>query len=277
MNTAGFVVGGRREPGPEGMQIETWLDRPELRLRMGEDGRARAAGTWIRSVVLHTTKGLPGSNDEPPQQILPGLGDPVDAGQRVARYWSRDGRQAGAHLIVDFDGRVSQTADLRDEMTWHCPGHNTSSIGVEIYQGSNAELYEGQLDVVVRLCDWITKKFRIQRQIPFRYLDGPVPRFLVTKDSPNPASDVVGVIGHRDAAKNRGPGDPGSAVFYRLGRAGYEPFDFSVYEDRETWRRRQRDLGIADPDGIPGPATCEALVANGFETGLWVRRPGDDA
>lgn len=264
---SGFVVNGQRDQ-VAGLDVTSWLDAPVLTLGP-EDFRVRAPGTWIRAVVLHTTKGIPGGNDLRPQVIWPGFGPPVQAGQRTARYWSHDGRQAGAHLVIDHDGAISQTCDLQTVAAYHCPGWNTASIGIEIYQGNGAELYEGQLDVTVRVVDYLTRRFGIQRQIPHRYLGGPHRRFAAE------ARDVVAVIGHRDAASNRGSGDPGNAIFSRLGLAKYEAFDFESGDDRNVWKQRQIRLGLANNDGIPGPATRAALLATGKAHGMWVERPGD--
>lgn len=263
----GIILGGKRER-PPGLECTNWLDDPVLRLRKGEDFRERRE-TWIRQIVLHTTRGIPGGNDQRPQDIRPGLGPPVGAGERAARWWSKDPTAAGAHLVVDHDGHVFCCVDLIREAAQHASQANQTSVGIEIYQGKDAELYEGQLGAVVRLVDWLTLRLGIQRQIPHRYL-GPVRRLL------DDLSDVVGVLGHRDLSRNRGAGDPGSAVFYRLGMALYDPMDFSISEDRDIWRRRQREMGMAQADGIPGPKTVARLKEKSRPTGIWVRRPIDD-
>ena len=146
--------------------------------------------------------------------------------------------------------------------------------------GSDAEMYDGQLDVVVQLCDWLTRRFGIQRQIPHRYV-GPSRRLMI----PEQLLGVVGVLGHRDLTNRRGPGDPGNAIMNKLGKAGYEPLDFDQRADLDTWRRRQRGLGITKGvDGVPGPITVRFLRAKGrgkgeahvpLPAGLWVVRPGD--
>jgi hypothetical protein len=264
----GFVCNGRTEPAP-GLDVSSYLDNPTLALRAGEDYGRRSPDAWIHAIVLHTTRGIPGGADHRPQDIRPGLGPSSNGGERVARWWSRDGRQAGAHIVVDFDGRIFQTCDLITASAWHCPGFNAASIGVEIVQGASAELYLGQLDVVVGVCDWLTRRFGIQRTIPHAYV-GAVKRFL--DGGPRDASCIVG---HRDCAKNRGPGDPGSKVFYMLGAAGYTPENVELSSDRDSIRRIQRELGVRPPDGIPGPQTIEALKAAGYPHGLLVSRPGD--
>lgn len=223
----------------------------------------------MQSIILHTTKGIPGGKDRRPQDIRPGFGPATDAGSRVARYWSRDGRQAGAHLVVDFDGSIACCADLERDAAFHAGACNGISIGIEIYQGSDAELYDGQLDVVVRLVDWLTRVFAIQRQIPERYHGTACARLV------NQPRSFVGVYGHRDCSGNRGVGDPGGAIMWKLKAAGYEAWDLDLLDDMHAWKKRQQALRVYD-DGVPGPVTAAALVKRGHPFGLWVTRPGDE-
>lgn len=267
------IVNGAPEEIP-GLHTVSWLDDPRLRLRAREDFHPRTT-RWIRSVILHTTKGLPARAGDPPQQVLTGRGAPVNAGERVALYWSRDGRQAGAHLVVDHDGTVACCVDLLTEAAYHAGPVNTVSIGIELYQGGRGELYVGQLEAAVALVDWLTQRLGIQRQIPDRYLGGPIRRLELG------GQDCIGVFGHRDVTSNRGPGDPGSAVFDALARAGYERWDFAAAQDRARWQARQEDMGmgrlVGVADGIPGPQTLARLKAVGRARGMWVPRPGDSA
>lgn len=260
-----IVIDGQKEEIP-GITSVSFVDDPTLAIG-DKDCRPRR-GEWIRGIVLHTTKGIPGGTDRRPQRILPGLGSSVDAGHRSANCWASDGRAASAHLIVDFDGTVSCCADLERTIAYHAGPVNKGTIGVEIYQGSNAELYSGQLDVVVLLVDWLTRRFGIQRQMPAGYL-GPVERLELGADN------FVGVFGHRDASGNRGRGDPGDEIFTRLRAAGYEAWDIDSQRDITAWKGRQAELGLSPVDGIPGPKTVMALAAAGHPSGQWVRRPGD--
>jgi len=263
----GAIVNGQAELA-DGLEIENYLDNPVLRLRKGEDVRDRRQ-TWIRQVIIHTTKGIPGGGNKTEQDIRPGFGPAVGAGERCSRWWSKSPESAGAHLVVDHDGRIFCCCDLLREAAQHARHANQTSIGIEIYQGADAELYEGQLDVTVALVDWLTRRFGIQRQIPHRYV-GPSHR-LCADDQ---IGRVVGVLGHRDLATNRGRGDPGNAIMNRLGLAGYEPFDFDQSQELEEWRRRQRGMGLT-ADGVPGPTTITALRKLGKPHGMWRLRPGD--
>lgn len=272
---AGVVVNGQLEQIP-GLVVDNYLGSPWARLPP-EDVRPRHT-RWIQQVVLHTTKGIPGGKDQRRQVILDGLGPSKQAAQRCIRAWTENPEPAGAHLVVDFDGRVTAMCDLLTEAAQHGRHTNQTSIGIEIYQGSDAEMYLGQLEVVVALVDWLTLRFGIQRQIPVGPFVGPSHRLI------NGVDDVVGILGHRDFDHRRGKGDPGSKIFYMLGAAGYEPVNFDLNEDRDTWRRRQRDISPQlKADGIPGPATVAALRAAASVAGLdgrrpgglWVLRPGD--
>jgi hypothetical protein len=273
---SGLIIAGTAVLVP-GLEITNYVDDPGLRLGRGDmRPRTQEEQRWIKTVILHTTRGIPGGSDRREQVIRPGLGPAADRALGLVRFWRGDAKCAGAHLIVNFDGRIACCADLAREATFHAGHANASSIGVEIVQGGEAELYEGQLEAVVKLCDALTKIFLIQRQIPHQYI-GPVRRLM------EDMSDVVGVLGHRDLTNKRGKGDPGNAVFNRLGRADYESVDYDTRLDLELWRRRQRELGIK-ADGIPGPATArrirEAVAIRGVEgrrpSGLWVLRPGDE-
>jgi len=264
----GFVIDGKVEQ-PSSLRVLSWLDDPSLRLKIGEDGKARDSSTWIRGIVLHTTKGIPGGSDKRPQKILAGFGPSGKAGA-VARYWSRSDKQAGAHLVVDHDGLIVCCADLEKEVAYHAGPANSWSVGIEIYQGADAEMYEGQLSQVVRLCDFLTRRFWIQRQFHWPYRGKPVQR-VAEEDS------FTGVCGHREVTNNRGLGDPGDAVFDFLRRAGYEGFDFDLNADLPVWTARQKNLCLpsAKCDGIPGPTTYKALIAAGYPSGMYVPRPGD--
>jgi len=266
---SGLIINGR-EVAVAGLTICNFRDEPRLALRVGRpdrhnDGQRRGSDAWVRLIVLHTTKGIPGGRDKRPQQIRPGLGKPTDAGLRTARFWSTDPTPSGAHLVVDHDGVVTQLADVQLVAAYHA-GHklvNADSVGIEMYQGADAELYEGQLEATARLVDALTLHLGIQRQIPDRYR-GALKRF--------DRRHVVGIIGHRDVSDNRGPGDPGDAIFEVLARRGYERFDLAAEKDQAAWRERQRTLGVV-ADGVPAAKTRAELEARGYEGGLWACPP----
>jgi len=260
-----IIIDGKSEDLPS-ITSRSFVDDPTLELRP-QDCRARTG--WVRSVVLHTTKGIPGGQIRIPQKILPGLGVAVGAGKRTSSCWANDGRAGGAHLVVDFDGAVTCHADLQTTAAYHAGAANQVSIGIEIYQGAGGELYEGQLEVVVALVDWLTRRFGIQRQTPAAYAGAPIDRLEAG------GRDFVGVFGHRDCSGNRGAGDPGDEIFRMLWVAGYEAFDLEAEADMAVWKGRQTDLGLAPADGVPGPRTLAALLAAGRPAGMWVRRPGD--
>lgn len=277
MPGTGLIINGKRVPVP-GLDVTNWLDDPAFRLGPGDMRKRTEHERWVRLVVLHSTLGIPGGTDQRPQVLKPGLGPGGDHAERLVRFWTREARGAGAHLIVDFDGRVFCCADLATEAAYHASHANGVSVGIEITQGhAEAEMYSGQLDAAVLLVDAITALFGIQRMVPAGPYPGPSHRLM------NSVEDVVGVLGHRDISAKRGAGDPGSRVFYRLGAAGYEPVNYDLGEDRERWRLRQRTLEMSNVDGIAGPQTVKAIreanIIPGLKgprrAGLWVDRPID--
>lgn len=260
-----FVVGGAIEETP--FHSLSWKEDKRLRLTKG-DFRARIHGK-VAGIVLHTTRGIPGGKDRRPQDIRPGMGPSTDGGARVNEWWTKDGRDAGTHLVVDFDGVAYCCADLLNEATFHAGSCNERTIGIEIVQGSAAQLYDGQLDAVVSIVDYLTLHFGIQRQIPAAYRGRPAQRLV------DGGKDFIGVWGHRDCSSNRGVGDPGSAIMEKLVAAGYERFDLDAGEDLAAWKQRQAALGCRVQDGIPGHETYGALLRTGRPAGLWVERPTD--
>ena len=272
----GVIVGGVAEEVP-GLTIRSWLDPQGLRLTE-PDREPRSADSWIHSIVLHTTRGIPGGTDLRRQRIMTGVDShsEVDHKAEVMTGWAEDHICASAHFVIDFDGSIACVADLLTETTYHAGNRivNHQSIGIEMYQGNEAELFEGQLDAAVRLVDFLTRRFGIQRQFHWPYRNQAVARLV------EGGSSVVGVYGHREVSDDRGEGDPGDAIFERLLQAGYERYDFDKQEDLAVWKARQAELnqqlGISlGVDGVPGVQTVMALIQAGRPHGLWTPRPGD--
>lgn len=262
-----LIINGTPVPTP-GLRTQTWLENPKLRLA-AEDRKPRPPGTWIRGIVLHTTTGFPKDPGDPPQLLKVGLGPNTRAAERINTIvWEKDHRCAGSHLMIDSDGRVDQLADLASEVAFHAGPVNDVTIGIEIYADpKDNALYEEQIVAVVETVDFLTRHFKIQRQMPSTYR-GVVDRLAAG------GRGVVGVYGHRHVSDTRGAGDPGDFVFDELARAGYERFDFYMAEERTAWMMRQQKL-VPAPDGVPGPQTVAALQAQGRHHGLWVARPSD--
>lgn len=260
-----LVVAGAQVEVPD-LKVVSWLDNPKLKLD-SRDYRMRPK-TWVRGIILHTTRGIPGGKDRRPQDVRPGLGPDTGRDERIPQMWAYDNRRAGAQLIVDHDASIVCAADLQNHAAFHAGNVNSVTIGIEIYQGSKAQLYEGQLEAVVKLVDFLTRIFSIQRQLHWPY------RRQALKRGLRRALDMVGVFGHRDVSNNRGEGDPGNPIMEMLRDAGYESFNFAMNEDKEIWEDRQIALKLL-PDGVPGPKTAATLVKEGKPHGLWVQRPGD--
>jgi hypothetical protein len=246
-----------------GLWTRSFLDDPSLRL--ASEDYAKRPRVRIRSIVLHTTQGIW------PQVVWPGGGKPGGAAANV-NYWRNDHKCASSHLLIDGDGTVMCAADLSLEQTWHATAINPYSIGIETVQRSDGSLYHAQIEALVTLVDWLTARFRIQRQIPDVYRQA-IPRLI------GGGRDFVGVCGHRDQSRDRGRGDPGDAMFDALGDAGYERFNLVAGADMQTWKDRQTALGFTgtDVDGVPLDQTCDALAKAGHVGGLWVPREKETA
>jgi hypothetical protein len=265
---SGLIMDGRVVPVP-GRRVVSWKDDPLVRLKMSEDGRRRSPIAKVRQVIIHTTRGIPGGKDKRAQVIRPGLGPSTWSRLNLAKMWADDDRNSGAHYVVDFDGTIYALADAVTELTYHATTANPVSVGIEIKQGGDAELYAEQLEAVADLVDVLTLELGIQRQIPSRYRHRPFERLA---EMGGGGRDVVGVFGHRDQTARRGAGDPGDEIYAVLARRGYERLDFEAGEDLLRWKERQAILKVP-ADGVPGPATTAALARRGFKGGLWMCPP----
>lgn len=257
----GLVIDSRICTVPN-LNITNFYQYPELALQH-EDVKSRYA-KWIRSIILHTTKG------KSPVLVKMGAGKFTGVGSKVARFWSTCSKVGGAHLVVDLDGSITCHADLSQDSAQHAGNCNSVSIGIEIYQTEAGEVYDEQLNATVALLDYLTLRFGIQRQIP------PPEQKQVIYRCTVGGKDVVGIYGHRNVTTDRGPGDPGASIFDKLVHAGYECFKFQKSEDIHVWKERQIMLGFSVlSDGIPGKQTVAALAKKGYLGGLWVKRPND--
>lgn len=262
----GLLINGKEVEVP-GLKILNSNDDPRLK-RGAEDGGERGT-SWVRQIILHTTKGIPGGSNQTAQTIKPGSGPDLGKEFDVNKFWTTEkGTQSGAHLIIDTDGSVGCIADLATEKMYHAGqrGVNDRSIGIEIYQMEDGGIYEATLASAVKLCLALASLFSIQKQVHLPYAKKAFTRLL------NGGDDCVGFFGHRDASNNRGSGDPGDFIFNKLKEAGFESFNFDKSEDLIEWKVRQSTLGLTgtDVDGVPGPATIRKLKENGYVDGLWL-------
>lgn len=255
----GLIIDGRVELIPD-LTIVNYKDDPRLKLKPGEDMRTRHT-RWIRSITLHNTKNIP-------TVTRPGRGPSTDLGDRIARLWSTDARNAGAHLSVDWDTDISCHCDLLQDAAYHAGSLNEVSIGIEIYEDGKGVVYEAQLTTVVLLVRWLCRRFRIQMQMPPRTDNSEIPRIKLGGE------DCVGVFGHCHNYFAGKAHDPGFDIMTFLKAAGFKELNFSrkdpqgLTEDRKYWADIQGKLGLGT-DGVPGPKTCDALQARGFANGLY--------
>ncbi len=134
----------------------------------------------------------------------------------TVRAWRIEKRPAGAHLLVDADGEILCTADVQREMSYHAPGLNAVSIGIEVVQRrKDGALFEPQLRATVALVQLLCGLFLIERRVIWPCPRRPLPREEMQQYS--------GVFGHRDVDSNRGKGDPGDLLPQALLAAGFRP------------------------------------------------------
>ncbi len=254
----GLLVNGK-EIAVEGLVIVNSNDAAWCRLD-GKDCRTRPT-PWVRQIILHTTKG------DSPQTVLPGTG-PGGRAKATAEFWRGDPTPSAAHIVIDNDGTVACLCDLATTEAYHATVSNPWSIGIEMYQESGNGIYEAVFDSAVKLVPALCRIFGIQFQIPkLAYKNRPLRRMA------DGGERCVGVFGHRNNTDRRGQGDPGDEIFERLAAAGAERFDHDAEEDLAAWKSRQHALVAAganlEVDGVPGPATCEALKCPQHPDGVW--------
>lgn len=203
---SGLVIDGVRLEVP-GFTCTSWLDEPALRLKLPEDGIAR--GTRPHSIGLHTTRG------KMPQPLITEAAQDKDCTARATvRAWRLEKRQAGAHIVIDADGEILCIADLVREMSYHCPGLNAVSIGIELVQRMrDGAVFAVQLRAAVATVKLLCNVLRIEKRVIWPYVGRPLPIEAM--------KGYRGVWGHRDADDDRGRGDPGDLLPQMLIMAGF--------------------------------------------------------
>jgi hypothetical protein len=262
-----IVLDGNKIETP-GLETISWLDDSKVPKTTDVNPRK----SWIRAIVLHTVHGKVG-------KLLPGLSKPSTRAESFAKYQANTSRDVSWDYTIDTDGTIVVSNDPVKHYTWHATSVNPFTIGIELVQEDNGDLYAGQMDVAVCFLDLLTRELAdrghpIQRQIPLTMDSEPVKGVIKRLADANSAKSVVGIYGHRNQTTNRGVGDPGDFIFRALHDAGYKGFNLEAQEDLIFWKSIQERLGLP-ADGVPGPATQRALLNANHKHGLWVSRPGD--
>jgi hypothetical protein len=204
-----MIVDGKRIAVP-GVNVTTWLDDPKRAPRV-TDGATRKVPPC--AVVLHTSRGVRGGVREGSR--------PSTLAETLALYQARTAREVSWHITVDTDGDVLQQADASTWTCWHAGRANAWSVGIELVQAPDTgDLWRVQVDAAVRVVDALCGALSIPRRVPVT----PSGRPVVGVVAGWVASSVrwAGVIGHRNLTSDRGPGDPGDAIFDALLAAGFE-------------------------------------------------------
>lgn len=211
----------------------------------------------IEFIVLHST------GDAAVQDITPGSGTPTNP----MAWCDADTRESNAHTAswdatIRSDGVLLWNNDPVKYEDYHATVMNPRSMGIELAQ--SPQIYQVQVDTLVKVLDFLTAYFGIQRQFPSD-------RRVTPRLSVDGGSDYNGIVGHRNGDSNRS--DPGDGVFVALRASGYESFDLVSGEDKRVWVSRQTTLGVPQT-GWADAATRAALMARGYPGGIWVKRGG---
>jgi N-acetylmuramoyl-L-alanine amidase len=263
-----IVLNGEKVATP-GLETVSWLDDPKVPLTKDVNPRTQ----WLRAIVMHTVAGKVG-------KLLPGFSKPSTRAESYAKYQANTSRDVSWDYTIDTDGTIVASNDPIKFYTWQATSVNPFTLGIELVQEDNGDLYEGQISVAVRFLDLLTRELSdrghpIQRQVPMSLNGTPVKGVISRIANAETAKQVVGVYGHRNQTSNRGAGDPGDFIFDALLKAGYKGFNLETKDDVIFWKDIQTKLGLTPADGIPGRDTQKALLAAGYKHGLMVNRPGD--
>jgi hypothetical protein len=262
-----IVLNGQKIETP-GLETISWLDDPKVPRATDVNPRTK----WIRAIVMHTVSGKMGG-------VRPGKAPPSKRAESYAKYQANTTRDVSWDYTIDVDGTIVVSNDPLVNYTWQASAVNPWTIGIEMVQESNGDLWEGQIATTVRFLDMITRELAdrghpIQRQVPMGPAGKPVRGVIPRIANAELAKSVVGIMGHRNQTSNRGPGDPGDHIFEALLKAGYKGMNLDAQDDITFWKGVQHMLGLTE-DGVPGPGTANGLKAQGYPHGLWVNRPGD--
>ncbi len=262
MNT--LLINGKNVPVPECVIIspndEAWAHL--------SPGDCTARTKWPTQYVFHKTIA-----DNAEHEMLADFSgtDPSGGASVTAEYWLKDPTHSGAHLVTGHNGVTACLADLVKTCAYHGNQANDRSVGHEMKELPGgwfyAKMMQNAITVALRACDALG----IQRQVPHKYVDNkPLQRYQ------DGGTSLYGIFGHRDITDHRGKWDPGDLVFAYLEHRGCEHFDFTAYQDRDTWKKRQEWINkqgdyYLSVDGLPGTATANALKLIGFPDGIWAK------
>lgn len=210
-----IIIAGGLTP-LEAPEVITYLSDPHAAPRV-TDGKARAREK-VCGIVLHTSRGVRG-------RVRPGA-LPSKRAELLALYQARTTRDVSWHFTVDSDGTVIQQADAALWMCWHASHANGWSIGIEcVQQPDSGDLYEVQVETCANLVEVLCAALAIKRRTPVGANGKPWPGLIAEHREASEGGrqqPFMGVLGHRALTSNRGPGDPGDAVFEALLARGFE-------------------------------------------------------
>lgn len=268
---AGITIGGRVAPVP-GFEVVSYANGAVPRV---EKGFARTPDK-VSAVVLHTSKGLRSGT------LLPGS-LASDRAEALARYQASGAREVSWHFTVDTDGTIVQSADPAMWATWHARHANGYSIGIEMVQGDDGNLYQRQIDAAVALVTTLVEAFGIPKITPVNERGEPIATVVQAwqeADEGGAQMRFNGVAGHRNLTTNRGPGDPTDAPFRALlarGFRGVPPTAMTRAEGAPPDRVQYVSAASAASAASTDYATTVLLLLAATAAGAWIvtrqRRP----
>ena len=269
-----IILDGKPHDVP-GVVTISWLDDSKRVPRITRVSRRTRA---TRSIVVHTTGGRRG-------KLLAGS-KASDKAFAYARYQVMPtARLASWDYTVNTDGRVLAQNDPVGAFSWHAMQVNSVSIGIEMVQENNGDLYDATIDAAAKLITFLCEQLGLQKQTAWEPAgDRPYAGHIERLDPGRDGMDVIGVYGHRNVwirtkgklGAARGAGDPGDFVFERLvTEHRFERFVMHGQDPQDVrmWKARQMLVGGLEADGIPGAKTTARLKELGYKLGQWVDAP----
>lgn len=208
-----IVLDGEKIETP-GLETFCFLDT-EHKVPRATDGKPRRQPPSC--IVIHTVSGKTGDLiKEAPSS---------ERAEAFARYQASTPRDVSWHFTVDVDGTIIQSCDAYAWWCWHAGHVNPWSIGIELVQESNGDLYAPQMATLEKLVTLLCDRIRIPKSVPVDAAGSPMLHVVKSWRSfaaGGQEERFAGVLGHCNVTLAKPVGDPGVFPFVELLKAGYQ-------------------------------------------------------